>query len=107
MNSGITEGPPSTPTPLPPVQEPTPTYPTPTPPTPPTPQNNFQSGYYYFDFEGSKYDYQAKLTAEQAKLYSTEALSVSDDAFKSIKYFGQSKLGDAGFQLFGKSQGYL
>jgi len=68
---------------------------------------SFQEGYYYFNFLGSKYDYQTKLSAEQAGIYSAEALKSPTDYFENIKYLGQSKLGEAGLKLFASSQNYL
>jgi len=68
---------------------------------------SFQEGYYYFNFLGSKWDYQTKLTAEQAGIFSKEALQDPTDYFQNIKYLGQSKLGEAGLKLFASSQNYL
>jgi len=64
-----------------------------------------KAGYYYFNFLGSKYDYQAFLTADRAKEFALAAAPVGD-AFLNIKYTG-AKLSKEGFQLFGKSQNYL
>jgi len=71
------------------------------------PSTVYKPGYYYFNFAGSKYDYQQQLTATQAKTYSQEALRDSEDIFQNIKFLGTSKLGPAGLNLFAKSQNYL
>jgi len=68
---------------------------------------SFQEGYYYFNFLGSKWDYQTKLSAEQAGIYSKEALQDPTDYFENIKYLGQTKLGESGLKLFAESQNYL
>jgi len=68
---------------------------------------NFSEGYYYFNFLGSQYDYQAKLSASEAELFSEEALRDPSDFFENIKYLGRSKLGETGLNLFAKSQNYL
>jgi len=71
----------------------------------------FQSGYYYINYAGSRYDTQYYQTGEQAA--KTAALAESGTAgiggrvIENIKYLGQSKLGPAGFELFGRSQNYL
>jgi len=95
--------PPPTPTPTAPVPTPTAPLPTPTAPLP----TSFKEGYYYFNFAGSQYDYQAKLTPSLAKEFATEAFSNPYDSFENIKYLGQSKLGPAGLKLFAQSQNYL
>jgi len=71
----------------------------------------FQAGYYYINYAGSQYDTQYYQTGEQAA--KTAALAESGIAgiggrvIENIKYLGQSKLGPAGFELFGRSQNYL
>jgi len=65
-----------------------------------------KAGYYYFNFLGSKYDYQAFLTKDRAKEFALAAAPVGDP-FLNIRYLGQSKLSKQGFQVFGKSQHYL
>jgi len=92
---------------------PNPQYPTPTPPptAPTTPKSNYTSewftpGYYYVDYEGSKYDTQWKLTAYQAKNIA-KAASAPGDAFFGIQYIGKSKLTEQAFGVFGKSKNYL
>ena len=64
-----------------------------------------QAGYYYFDVKGSQYDTQQLLTSQQAT--QLKAAAVLDPALLAVRYIGQSKLNQAGFNLFGKSQGYL
>lgn len=105
-----TPQPPATipPVPVPPVNDPglPPSYTNPPPTNIPKPKI-YKPGYYYFNFTGSKYDYQTKLTAAQAKLFSTEASRLSTDAFENIKFLGLSKLGPSGLKLFAQSQNYL
>jgi len=107
---------------LPPTQAPTPYYPptqvSPIPAPTPAPVGNipdstiggykdsFKSGYYYINYEGAKYDTQWKLTGAKAWEVS-RAAEAKGDALLGIQYIGQSKLGEAGFQLFGESQNYL
>lgn len=66
----------------------------------------YPGGYYYFNFVGSKYDYQAKLTSKAASSFAIEAAKIGD-LFTNIKYVGPSKLKPAGLQLFAKSKNYL
>jgi len=96
-----------------PIPAPSPTPYTPPYPTQPIPQpgasydlSPSREGYYYIDYEGSKYDTQWFLNAFQAPSVARAALAEGDALF-GIKYIGQSKLGEAGFKLFGESQNYL
>jgi len=68
--------------------------------------SKFLSGYYYVNYSGAKYDTQWKLDASKASDVA-RAASAPGDAFLGIKYIGQTKLGEAGFELFGRSQNYL
>jgi len=88
-------------TPLPPV----PTLPPPLPPVGPI--AGPKAGFYYVDYTGSKYDTQWELTSKQAAQAFETAGADLTDAFLGLQYLGKSKLGPAGFQLFGKSKGYL
>jgi len=63
------------------------------------------AGYYYFDVAGSKYDTQQLLSIKQATDF--KAAAVLDPALLNVRYLGKSKLSPAGFNLFGKTQGYL
>jgi len=65
-----------------------------------------KAGYYYIDYSGSKFDTQWLLSAFQAPNVA-KAAAAPGDALFGIKYIGQSKLGEAGFKLFGESQNYL
>jgi len=65
-----------------------------------------QAEYYYIDYAGSKYDTQWFLTPSEAAAYKQTA-AAPGDAFLGVYGVGKSKLSTAGFQLFGKSQGYL
>ena len=65
-----------------------------------------KAGYYYIDYEGSKFDTQWKLSSFNAANVA-KAAAAEGDALFGIKYIGQSKLGEAGFKLFGESQNYL
>jgi len=88
--------------------------PTPIPP-PPQPKDPiakiFQSGYYYINYAGSQYDTQYYQTGEQAAKTASLAergiAGIGGRVIENIKYLGQSKLGPAGFELFGRSQNYL
>lgn len=73
------------------------------------PSTAYKAGYYYFDVKGSKYDTQQYLTAARIKQIRTADQSkiFHPEGLREIRYIGQSKLGAAGFQLFGKSQNYL
>jgi len=69
--------------------------------------DSLKEGYYYFNFTGSKYDYQAKLTSEEANRYNTFAFSDKTDLLENVAYLGQSKLGESGLKLFAQSKNYL
>jgi len=64
-----------------------------------------QAGYYYFNYPGSKYDFQAKLGLGEADLY--KKTDVGPQSFTDLVFLGISKLTPAGLQTFGKSQNYL
>jgi len=67
-------------------------------------QNINQTGYYFVNFEGSALDTQLFLRPEDAPVL--ESLKSAAN-FLNIQFLGKSKLGPAGFQLFGESKGYL
>jgi len=73
------------------------------------PSTAYKAGYYYFDYGVNKYDRQQYLSAASAKqlLTADPAIVFQQGGLENIKYLGASKLGSAGFQLFGKSQNYL
>lgn len=92
---------------------PNPLAPKPIIPTQPLPQpkatyslDPTKAGYYYIDYEGTKYDTQWKLSAYQAPNVAKAAAALGDALF-GIKYIGQSKLTPEAFQVFGESQNYL
>jgi len=66
----------------------------------------YKSGYYYINYLGTQYDTQWKLDASKASDVA-RAADAPGDALLGIHYIGKSKLGQAGFELFGKSQNYL
>jgi len=90
--------------PLPTITDVTPPGPIPQS-TPPLTQQ-YQEGYYYVNYEGSQYDTQWYLNAEQAASVA-ETAAAKGDPFLGIKYLGKSMLGAEGFKTFGQSQNYL
>jgi len=68
-----------------------------------------QEGFYYFNVVGSKYDNQQFLSREAAQklLGADPNILFNEEGLTDIKFLGKSRLGDAGFRLFGESQGYL
>lgn len=64
------------------------------------------AGWYYINYQGSKYDTQWNLTAKKAAELMKTA-SAPDDALVGIKFLGSSKLQPSGFRLFGKANQYL
>lgn len=65
-----------------------------------------QEGYYYVNYEGSKYDTQWYLTAGQAAAHIKTA-AAPGDSLLGLKFLGKQKLNAQAFQVFGKSQNYL
>jgi len=68
-----------------------------------------QEGFYYFNVAGSEFDTQTFLSSESAKLLSTADPSTlfKTGGLENIKFLGSTPLQEAGFRLFGESQGYL
>jgi len=60
------------------------------------------AGYYYFDFAGKKYDFQAKLTESEADLY--RSTDVGGSSFKQLIYLGLSKISPEGLESFGQAK---
>jgi len=73
------------------------------------PSTAYKAGYYYFDVKGRQYDTQQYKTAAQIKQIRSidPKLLYNPEGLRAITYIGKSKLGAAGFELFGKSQNYL
>lgn len=65
--------------------------------------NTPKPGYYYINYQGSKYDTQMKLTSNQAIRYQKLA---GQGALENIHYTGK-KLSPAGLKLFARSRNYL
>jgi len=59
-------------------------------------------GYYYFDFAGKKYDFQAKLTQGEADKYRTADKGPA--SFKSLTFLGISKISSAGLSTFAQAK---
>lgn len=68
-----------------------------------------QEGFYYFNVAGSKFDTQQFLSGSEAAKLSTALQSTlfKTGGLENIKFLGKSPLQEAGFRLFGQSQGYL
>lgn len=64
------------------------------------------AGWYYINYQGSKYDTQWNLTAKKAEEVMKTA-AAAGDALLGIKFLGTRKLPQGGFRLFGKANQYL
>lgn len=68
-----------------------------------------REGFYYFNVVGSEFDTQQFLSSESAiqlSMASIESL-FNPGGLTNIKFLGKAPLQEAGFKLFGESQGYL
>jgi len=68
-----------------------------------------REGFYYFNVVGSEFDTQQFLSSETALQLSKASLEslFNPGGLTNIKFLGKSPIQEAGFKLFGESQGYL